>query len=103
MGHMPIKFSALCALFIQRGGTITCQVIGSKQYSKDLPQGGCEIPCILTFSGEQREVLKVQKLVEEINTYLYTTTNSDDTDKEPKIKRQKIDNLQVSLSAIESA
>ena len=76
VGQVPRKFSALCALFIQRGGTITCQVIGSKQYSLDLPQGGLEIPCVLTFSGEQREVLKVQKLVEEINAYI--TTNSDE-------------------------
>ena len=30
VGHMPSKFSALCALFIQHGGTITCRVIGSK-------------------------------------------------------------------------
>ena len=69
-------------------------MIGSKQYSRDLPQGGLEIPCVLTFSsGEQREILKVQKLVEEINAYI--TTNSDATDKEPKNKRQRIDFLEV--------
>ena len=49
------------------------------------------------YSPLNSQVLKVQKLVDEISTYLYTTTNSDDTDKEPKTKRQKID------SAIESA
>ena len=69
-------------------------MIGSKQYSRDLPQGGLEIPCILTFSsGEQREILKVQKLVEEINAYI--ATNTDDIGKEPKNKRQRIDFLEV--------
>ena len=58
----------------------------------DLPQGGLEIPCVLTFSGEQRKVLKVQKLVEEINTYI--TTNSD---KQPN-KGEKINFSKMSPS-----
>ena len=69
-------------------------MIGSKQYSRDLPQGGLEIPCVLIFSsGEQSKILKVQKLVKEINAYI--ATNTDDTDKEPKNKRQRIDLLEA--------
>ena len=92
VGHVPRKFSALCVLFIQRDDIIACQMIGSKQYSMDLSQGGLEIPCVLTFSGEQREVLKVQKLVEEINAYI--TTNSD----EQPNKGEKINFSKVSPS-----
>ena len=80
---------------------ITCQVIGSQQYSWNLPQRRPEIPCVLTFSEKQRELLKGQKLAEEISSYL--TTNSDNTDKEPKIKRQKTDCLEASLSAIDES
>jgi len=62
VGHLPREFSALCALFIQRGGRINCQVNGRRQYSRDLPQGGLEIPCVLAFSGEEKEVQKVKKI-----------------------------------------
>ena len=33
------------------------------QYSGDLPQGGLEIPCLLTFRGDKKEVMKVRKLL----------------------------------------
>ena len=46
-------------------GTIQCQVTGTRQYSVDLPQGGLEVPCKLTFSGETRLIIKVRKLVQE--------------------------------------
>ena len=36
-------------------------VIGTRQYSSDLEQGGMEIPCKLTFMGPPRELQKVQK------------------------------------------
>ena len=85
----------------RRNNNVTCQVVGSKQYSWDLPQRGLDIPCVLTFSGEEREVLKVQKLVEEISAYI--ATNNDDSDKEPQIKKQKINCLEVSVSAIDES
>jgi len=66
VGHLPREISALCALFIERRGRITCQVNGRRQYSRDLPQGGLEIPCVLTFSGEEKEVQKVKQLIDEI-------------------------------------
>ena len=49
VGHVPRKISAICLLFIHRGGTINSRVDGHRRYSADLPQGGLEIPCILTF------------------------------------------------------
>ena len=49
VGHIPRKISAICSIFIRRGGSIVCLVDGSRRYSSDLPQGGLEIPCILKF------------------------------------------------------
>ena len=49
VGHLPQKISRICALFIRRGGTITCSLNGRRKYSADLPQGGMEIPCLLLF------------------------------------------------------
>lgn len=64
VGHVPREISAVCSLFLDRCGTITCEVIGSRQYSDDLPRGGLEIPCKLSFSGPAKYLGKVRKLVE---------------------------------------
>ena len=34
-----------------------------RHFSPDLPQGGLEIPCMLTFMGDPKEVAKVRKLL----------------------------------------
>ena len=64
VGHLPRKISTLCALFLRRGGSINCEVTGRKQYSRDLPQGGLEIPSILMLQGEKKHVEKLMKLIE---------------------------------------
>ena len=58
VGHVPRKISRMCAVFLSNGGTITCIVSGSRRYSRDLPQGGMEIPCILGFFGEAKWLKK---------------------------------------------
>ena len=63
VGHIPRRISAACSLFIERNGRIHCRITGARQYSADLPQGGLEIPCVLTFEGEKKEVTKVRKLI----------------------------------------
>lgn len=37
--------------------------MGSRRYSADLPQGGLEIPCVLTFKGMPKDIEKVAKLL----------------------------------------
>ena len=63
VGHIPMKISSVCSLFLRHGGTITCTVTGSRQHSQDLPQGGLEIPCTLTFEGGLKDVTKAEKLI----------------------------------------
>ena len=48
VGHMPKK-SRLC---LCQGGNIVCIVTGHRRYLQDLPQGGLEILCTLSFSSE---------------------------------------------------
>ncbi len=43
VGHVPRKISSVCSLFLRRGGSIRCQVTGSRRYSQDLPQGELEL------------------------------------------------------------
>lgn len=49
VGHLPRKFSLVCSLFLRQGGTVKCTVTNGHRYSADLPQGGLEIPCLVTF------------------------------------------------------
>ncbi len=67
VGHVPRRLSALCSLFLRRSGSIiTCRITGSRRYSTDLPQGGLEIPCMLTFSGQRQNINKVKALIAEV-------------------------------------
>ena len=64
VGHLPKKITSTCSLFIRKGGTIDCEVTDSnRKYSRDLPQGGLEIPCVLTLRGIKDLVDKAVKLL----------------------------------------
>ena len=62
VGHVPKKISRICSSFLQCGGTITAIVTGCRRYSSDLVQGGLEIPCSLRFYGEEKSILKINKV-----------------------------------------
>ena len=62
VGHKPRKISALYSLFLRQSGSITCRVTGSRQYSRDLFQGGLEVPCILTFSCASKDGNRLEKV-----------------------------------------
>ena len=64
VGHVSRKISAVCSLFL-RTGTITAIVRDSRQYSSDLLQDGLEVPCVLRFCGEVKNIDKVRKLRKE--------------------------------------
>ena len=67
VGHLPRKISRLCTLFLGRGSSITANVTGRRRRSVDLPQGGLEIPCRLTFSGPEESITKVRSLMDKLN------------------------------------
>ena len=70
VGHLPRKISRMCSLFLRRGGNIHCIISGERRYSRDLPQGGLEIPCRIIFSGEPKEIKKLIKLTCKSNEML---------------------------------
>jgi len=46
VGHVPKKMSSTCLLFFSNGGVISCEITDpNRKYSRDLAQGGLEIPC----------------------------------------------------------
>ena len=63
VGHVPRKISAACSLFLCReGSSISCIVSDNRRHSSDLPQGGLEVPCRLTFKGREKHVTRIKKL-----------------------------------------
>ena len=62
VGHLPKRISRVCSLFLLRGGSILCTVVGGRRYSSDLVQGGLEIPCTLRFIGKPKEINKLKSL-----------------------------------------
>jgi len=63
VGHLPRKFSKIFSLFIRRGGNITCEITGRRRYSRDLVQGGMEVPCKLVLRSTHKEVKKFKILI----------------------------------------
>ena len=68
IGHLPRKMSRVCSLFLRRGGGIVCTVTGARRHSGDLPQGGLEIPCVLTFhhANKPKELTKLKQILKKI-------------------------------------
>jgi len=62
IGHLLKMISTSCHLFLQNGGSIGCTITGARQYSIDLPHGGLEIPCKLTFKGDRKLLDKLKQL-----------------------------------------
>ena len=40
VGHVPKTISTPCHWFLQKSGKITCEITGSREFSRDLPRGG---------------------------------------------------------------
>ena len=86
VGHLPRKISAACSMFVRKGGTITCTISGERRYSGDLPQGGLEVPCYLSFVGSPTLIEKLTKAL----TVALPSGNCRVGDP-PERKKQKID------------
>lgn len=63
VGHVPRLLSSACSLFLLNGGSISCTITGSRRYSRDLVQGGMEVPCKFKFTGGKNNINKVKKLI----------------------------------------
>ena len=64
VGHLPRKISKVCSLFLRRGGSISCEISGTRRCSRDLLQGGLEVPCTLILNGKKKELAKVKQLIQ---------------------------------------
>ena len=93
VGHIPKKISSVCSLFLKRKGVLKVRTTGGRQYSKDLPQGGIEIPCVLIFEGDSKDLSKVEKLISPILDSPSESKKKLDcnSDVPPESKKKKVD------------
>ena len=74
VGHVPRRFSCTSNLFLRSGGLLVCEISGDRRYSRDLPQGGMEIPCIYsilyTFSGASDFIQKTKQRLHELQAQI---------------------------------
>ena len=89
VGHIPRKISSVCSLFLRRNGVISVCTTEKRRFSEDLPQGGLEIPCILSFEGASMEIQKVKKLVTTALSNNPTLKSCKENDETQPSKRRK--------------
>ena len=89
VGHVPRKISTICSLFL-RSGAVRCEVIGSRQYSADLDQGGLEVPCKLIFACSDQELRTVLFTTRKL---LYLALKKEDY--EMPLKRIKLEQIET--------
>ena len=77
----------LYSLFLRRGGAIYCVVTGHRRYSRDLPQGGMEIPCKYRFVGNGTEIKKLQSYITKPVHYLLSKSDEDKIEQSPSSEK----------------
>ena len=85
IGHVPRYVSRGFLLFLQLGGSITATVVSTRRYSRDLPQGGLEIPCQYTLEWPTNEVKKIRIFLAACKSN-YELVNSDSVSYDNVIK-----------------
>lgn len=104
VGHIPRIISAMCFFFLPHGGQIICQINGPRRYSRDLVQGGLEVPCTLTFFGTAKKLGKVKRLLDKaagVKVPQVSPTGSDDashTDSQPSSKKLKQEDIDSTVT-----
>ena len=92
VGRVLRAISAVCSSFIRRGGSIFCRVTESSRYSMDLPQGGLEVPCVLTFRmSNTKDVEKAKRIIDQESVSFSTLIKIDAIEKAVDFLVPKLD------------
>ena len=79
IGHVPRRISYSFTLFIRSGGVINCFTTGPRQYSRDLPQRGLDIPCSYIFKGSKDIIGRLEEIWKELNEKVFAVTEENCT------------------------
>ena len=61
VGHIPREISRHCFYFIQKGGSISGQLLSTNYKVSPIPAGGLEVPFLLTFSVIEDRIFSLMK------------------------------------------
>ena len=77
--------------YLKHGGDLLVKITGKKQFSKDLPQGGMELPALYVFKSTNLVMhSKLPDLVSDaMKTYNDAKSNTLETKDKPKKKKKK--------------
>ena len=56
VGHIPKFLSKKTYFYLKHGADLLVEIIGKRQYSRDLPQGGMELPALYVFKTTNLEM-----------------------------------------------
>ena len=56
VGHIPKFLSKITYFYLKHGGDLLVEIIGKRQYSRDLPPGGMELPALYVFKTTNLEM-----------------------------------------------
>ena len=56
VGHIPKFLSKITYFYLKHGGDLLVEIIGKRQHSRDLPQGGIELPALYVFKTTNLEM-----------------------------------------------
>ena len=87
VAHIPKFLSKITYFYLQHGRDLLVEIIRKRQYSRDLPQGGMELPALYVFKTTNLEMhLQLPSLARKVmKTYIDAKTKAMD---KPKKKRQ---------------
>ena len=56
VGHIPKFLSKITCFYLKYGGDLLVEITGKRQYSRDLPQGGMELPALYVLKTTNLEM-----------------------------------------------
>ena len=66
VGHIPKEQSKICSFFLKRGGQIQVEVFDIHRRRSRIPEGGLEIPAVLHFFGNEKDIAKLPSIIQEL-------------------------------------
>ena len=93
VGHIPQFLSKITYFYLKHGGDLLVEITGKRQYSRDLPQGGMELPALYVFKTTNLEMhLQLPSLARKaMKTYNDPKTKAMISQKKKKKAKQKND------------
>ena len=89
VGHIPKFLSKITYFYLKHGGDLLVEIIGMRQYYRDLPQGGMELPALYVFKTANLEMhLQLPSLARKtMKTYNNAKTKAMDKPKKRQNKK----------------